>query len=260
MKKILILIIIFIGILALQLNADEFIKVKIINLEGDVIIEQSGLSKKAVVGDILKQGDKIKTGSKSICDLEFGDNTYTRIGELSNAEINEALLKDKRFLFLKKQDKQINLKLNKGIALTRLKKMDTGEEYKISTPTAVAGVRGTIFTTNVTNVGTNINVFQGMVSVTNLTNNTVTNVSAGQSVSISSEVSSGKSEVSAISTTELSAVKEAVGSAIIEAVSSVPVITPEIKSVIETITNTVQPGIIPIKPPSGASVIINFSN
>ncbi len=208
MKKIIFIIICILS-LSVLLNA-ESINVKIINIEGGVTIQKANGNKiSAAKGSIVSTGDIITTAQRSICDLEFSDNTYSRIGELSELKISEAESKEKHTLFGIKKDKKIKLDLAKGAFLSKMKKLGNKEVFEVKTPVAVVGVRGTNFQATSTPAGTNVSVYQGAVAVTNLTSNITSMVPAGQSFSISNE--GGKSQAGSISSAEVSAAREISG-------------------------------------------------
>lgn len=209
MKKLLF---IFIMVLAAAsiLQADN-LNVKIIHIEGNATITKAnGTQTPAQIGSTVTTGDKIATGGKSICDLEFDDKTYTRIGENSELKITEAELKEKKTLFGNvKKDKKVKIELAKGAILSKMKKLGKSEDFSVKTPVAVVGVRGTNFQTTSTPAGTNVSVYQGAVAVTNITSNITTMVPAGQSFGISAD--GGKAEAQSISTSEISAAAEVSG-------------------------------------------------
>ncbi|HMV81415.1 MAG TPA: FecR family protein, partial [Leptospiraceae bacterium] len=85
----------------------------------------------------FRVSDRIKTGN-GILDIQIGTNSVVRIGK------NTAFLLTK--LFEENGTVKVNLNLNEGSALAKVvKKMEKGSEFKITTPTKTAGVRGTQF-------------------------------------------------------------------------------------------------------------------
>ncbi|MFC1504248.1 FecR domain-containing protein, partial [Spirochaetota bacterium] len=57
-------------------------------------------------------------------------------------------------------------KVEKGQILTSLKKLKKNEQFNVTTPTAIAGVRGTSFMVNATSKTSKISVLTGSVQVT----------------------------------------------------------------------------------------------
>ena len=209
MKKLFfisIMILAFVGVLQA-----ENLNVKIIYIEGGVTITKAnGAQSPAAVGVTVTTGDRIITGDKSVCDLEFDDKSYSRLGENSDLKLSSAELKEKKTIFgAIKKDKNIKIDLVKGAMLSKMKKLGKSENFSIKTPVAVVGVRGTNFQTTSTPGGTNVSVYQGAVAVTNITSNITTMVPAGQSFGISAD--GAKAEAQSVSTAEVSAAQEVSG-------------------------------------------------
>ncbi len=109
------------------------------------------------IGDILKENDVILTGANSSCDLKIGDSMI-RIKENSKLLVSQILRKEKT--------ENVMLGLDVGKMLCRPKKLMKNESFFIKTPTAVAGVRGTLFTVEADKKKTTrIKVYNGKVSV-----------------------------------------------------------------------------------------------
>ncbi|HPN32624.1 MAG TPA: FecR family protein [bacterium] len=250
MKKIILLFAVLVLMIALPAASDN-LNVKIIDIEGSVtIMKANGAELQAQTGQILGVGDRVITGSRSICDLEFAPKTYSRLGEMSDMTISQANLEAKKRLFGSSNKKQINLNLSKGNLLSKIGKLGASENFSVKTPTAVVGVRGTIFNTASSPAGTNVSVFQGSVVVTNLMSNISSVVPAGQSLSVSSSPSSsGAGEQTSIPAAEVKAIAEIAGA------PAAPQISAQIVKTTEQLIN--QPTII-TKPVSKNSVIINF--
>lgn len=88
-------------------------------------------------GQIFEKKDKITT-KNGIVDLQVGTNSIIRVGKFTTLSLTE-LLEDKGKL-------KVEMNLNSGSLLTKVtKKIDKNSEYKITTPTKTAGVRGTQF-------------------------------------------------------------------------------------------------------------------
>jgi len=187
------------------------LKIKIVYLEGEVKIQRAGATQMvmAKVGDILTEGDKISTSAKSVCDLEFAPQTISRLSSDADLTITQAAIETKKGLFKKSENKNINLNLAKGALLSKVKKLGEKESFKVSTPSAVAGVRGTFFKVANTANLTKVDVISGVVAVTNLISNTISTVTAGQSLSISKE--NGELQSSEMEQSELSDFSELSG-------------------------------------------------
>lgn len=109
------------------------------------------------IGDILKENDLILTGANSSCDLRIGDS-MVRVKENSKLLVSQILRNEKT--------ENVVLGLDVGKMLCRPKKLMKNESFLIRTPTAVAGVRGTLFTVEADKKKTTrIKVYNGKVSV-----------------------------------------------------------------------------------------------
>ncbi|MDP2302269.1 MAG: FecR family protein [Ignavibacteria bacterium] len=87
----------------------------------------------AKIGQTLKTGDEVKTGDKSLALIKFTDNSLIRVRENSSLKI-----------FADKKDKTIskNTHIDKGRVGFEVAKQEN-EEFKFTTPTMVASIRGT---------------------------------------------------------------------------------------------------------------------
>ncbi|MBP7654678.1 FecR domain-containing protein [Candidatus Dependentiae bacterium] len=253
MKQTIILLAALILIVSSIPAVSDNLNVKIIDIEGSVtVIKDNGTQLQAQIGQVLTMGDRIITGSKSICDIEFAHKTYSRLGEMSDMVISQANLESKKRLFGTSEKKQINLNLSKGNLLSKVKKLGGSESFSVKTPTAVVGVRGTIFNTSTGASGTNVSVFQGSVIVTNLNTNVSSVVPAGQSLSVSSSAGAS-SEQSALPPSEIKAISEITGTS----VNAPVVVTPSVNIVEQLINNPTTP-IFKETNINNGTVIINF--
>lgn len=90
---------------------------------------------KAIIGLILNNGNEIKTGSKSLALIYFTDGSgLLRVRENSILHIYG----DKKERMLNK-----NTFIQKGLVGYDIKKQSDDEEFKFTTPTVVASIRGT---------------------------------------------------------------------------------------------------------------------
>ncbi|MFC1669400.1 FecR domain-containing protein [Spirochaetota bacterium] len=108
-------------------------------MAGKVFIISKAGKLTAKVGDIVSGGMKIETGKKSFVDIYFGQNVI-KILENSSIEIIK-LIKN-----LKTDGKNTEIFIKNGGIFSKLpKKLLKYDNFKISTPTTVAAVRGTNF-------------------------------------------------------------------------------------------------------------------
>jgi hypothetical protein len=111
---------------------DEF-TAKFINVEGEVFVDR-GVSMVAYKGMSLKDGDTVKTGAGSYADIAYDADMMNilRIRENSEVAVGQASLKEETGIFLKK-----------GEVFLKLEALPAESEFKVRTPVAVAGARGT---------------------------------------------------------------------------------------------------------------------
>lgn len=100
-----------------------------------------GTWKKAAVGMSVSKGCRFKTGERSTMDILLQDNSVVRITE--NAEMTLSSL----------NLSEIKVSLFSGSAFCKIKKMYKGQSLSVKTPTVVAAVRGTEFSTEVSGKG-----------------------------------------------------------------------------------------------------------
>lgn len=99
-------------------------------LEGDVFINNTPGS----IGDVVNDSDTIRTEENSYCEIIFGVSNIFRLDENTQTQINWA---------------QSDIKIEKGAisaVFTKLDKFLNGDkDFTVTSPTNVAGVRGTVF-------------------------------------------------------------------------------------------------------------------
>jgi hypothetical protein len=89
---------------------------------------------KAQKGETLTSGDRVKTGERSIAIIKFMDNSLVRVRELSELSVSGTV---KSGSFLKSVD------LQNGVVGFSIQKQRPQEEFRFSSPTSVASIRGT---------------------------------------------------------------------------------------------------------------------
>jgi hypothetical protein len=111
-------------------------------------------------GEFLKTGDIVRTGKDGQAEFKWANGTRWKI--LSNTQLT---VKQSTFNVLKRAE-QNSLKLTSGKVFVRsIKLLTPTSQFEIETPTAVAAVRGTIFSVEVENGKTKVDVFKGAVNV-----------------------------------------------------------------------------------------------
>lgn len=122
---------------------------------GDVKVSVNGAEKPAAQGDRLNVGDVIITGKKSVVDLIFGESGVIRVNENSNITVSN---------IADKAGGETVMDMNNGKVFLTLSKLK-GTGFKVKTPTAVAGVRGTSFSVTSDKKGAKLSVMKGTVAV-----------------------------------------------------------------------------------------------
>lgn len=128
-------------------------------MTGDITITTNGNTVKANVGDAITQGMVIKTGAKSVVDIYFSGSVI-RILEKSSVVMKE-LIKD-----LASNKELSEFYVENGKLFSKVsRKLVEGEKFKVTSPTAVAGVRGTEFLVEEENGKSKISCVEGAVEV-----------------------------------------------------------------------------------------------
>jgi hypothetical protein len=111
---------------------------------------------------LIKTGDVVRTGSDGTVDFKWTDGTRWKLMENSTITVKKA-----SFNVIKKAE-QSQLDLTAGKVFIRIMKaLAPSSKFEVETPTAVAAVRGTIFSVEVKGGKTTVSVFKGHVQVTN---------------------------------------------------------------------------------------------
>lgn len=128
-------------------------------MTGDVTITTDGNTIKANVGDSITQGMVIKTGAKAVVDIYF-NGSVIRILEKSTVVMKE-LVRD-----LATNKELSEFYIENGRLFSKVsRKLVEGEKFKVTSPTAVAGVRGTEFLVEEDNGKSKISCVEGTVAV-----------------------------------------------------------------------------------------------
>ncbi|MBP7654110.1 FecR domain-containing protein [Candidatus Dependentiae bacterium] len=156
-KKILLFCIIFFGMI-LVAEPQIFAAVKIFELDGEVKFQKSGTNqwKDAKINMELENSDKIKTLFSSSAIIKLPDGSNITIAENTVLNLDSVINKQ-----------NINVKVVFGGLKADVfkKKLTDKSEFKITTPTAVAGVRGTEFEVTEGSDGSKFLVLEGSVEI-----------------------------------------------------------------------------------------------
>lgn len=119
---------------------------KITFLKGSAFLVKKDLQKirPLAKGDLLKKGNRVKTEKAARLELKLPDGSYIRFDENTSFKLDA--------LKFNKQKKQRNVRVNMALGKTwaKVSKFRKGKgRFAITTKTAVAGVRGTVYRMNV---------------------------------------------------------------------------------------------------------------
>ncbi|MBF0479916.1 MAG: FecR domain-containing protein [Candidatus Omnitrophica bacterium] len=109
---------------------------RILRISGPVVIERQGEKITPSVGMLLNGQDKVLTGTGSYVEVAYDENlkNVVRIEADSKVVLESA-----------KIQKQTTLFMDKGEIKLKLDRLEKGSTFKVRTPVAIAGVRGTAF-------------------------------------------------------------------------------------------------------------------
>lgn len=124
---------------------------------------------KATRGQTLASGDMVKTGTKSFAVLKLKDNSLLRLREESEVVVT-GMLRGKEF--------SKSIQVRQGVVGFNITKQGSGEQFRFSSPTSVASVKGTGGAFRVNGSDT-LTVVEGLVSLTNSVSNSSVDVPAG---------------------------------------------------------------------------------
>ncbi len=129
----------------------------VIFVNGAADILREGKKAPATLGMILQKSDKIITKTGTV-DLQTDTGHVVRLKPFTQLKVD--------FLQTEFQE-ETTLALENGLLLLRMNKLGSKESFKITTPTAIAAVRGTAFSFEVVE-GTlpKIKVYEGLVAMT----------------------------------------------------------------------------------------------
>ena len=105
---------------------------------GDVQVKEADRWVNALENMILYQGNELKTGRDSQCNLQIGSDSFISIKEKSHLVL-ESLFKTID------GEENSTVTLQVGRSVINPKKLLKGEQFQVKTPTAIAAVRGTKF-------------------------------------------------------------------------------------------------------------------
>jgi len=131
-------------------------------VSGEAMAQKGGASvwNPITQGDVLSGGDTIRTSPASKVRIQFPSGSIIEVNEMTSLTIRQLAAKTA------KEEGAEEVFLLKGRIKAIVEKLDKKTAFEVKTPTAVAGVRGTIFYVNVVDVSERI--LTGQASETGL--------------------------------------------------------------------------------------------
>ncbi|TGK28112.1 iron dicitrate transport regulator FecR [Leptospira gomenensis] len=121
-------------------SESETVTARIVWVLGDVKIVSDSGDKKAELGAVLSATDRVVTGATGGAEIMVADSGIIKMSKNSDIAIST---------LMNPNGSDTNVQVNYGKIVTMVKKGQKGTEFSVSTPTALAGVRGTSFLTSV---------------------------------------------------------------------------------------------------------------
>jgi hypothetical protein len=131
---------------------------EIIDIKGNVRIREPGkiFWRKAKIHMLLKRDTKLETGARSECTLTFDEDLMNIVTIKANSLITIEEVKPGRIF------------LPQGRVFSLIDQLSSVEEFQIRTPTAIAGARGTGWSTDSSDRGTDVKCYEDRTFVQGL--------------------------------------------------------------------------------------------
>ncbi len=120
---------------------DQDIVAALTYVDGGVWIERGGNRTAARVGERLVESDFLVTESGALADIAIRGLGVMKVGSEARVQVSHLATKGSGTL--------AEMKLEKGNLVSVIRKESQESDYSVTTPTAVAGVRGTVFLTSI---------------------------------------------------------------------------------------------------------------
>ncbi len=121
-------------------------------------------------GQMLGTGDMVRTGPASLAIIKFKDNSLVHLRERSELTVTGTT---KSGSFSK------SVEIQTGVVGFNVAKQRSGEEFRFTSPTSVASIRGTSGALNASSGSDTLVVIEGAVKLTNRRSSKFVDVSAG---------------------------------------------------------------------------------
>jgi len=132
------------------------INAKVVALKSRAALIRTGVKKHLEQGMVLKKGDKIQSMLGAKVDIMIKNRGVISLRNRSTLVLNAMEI-----------NKRIKVNLKQGKLLCALKKLEKDQQFSVSTPTGVAGIRGTSFVMTIDKEASKLSVLTGKVEVKN---------------------------------------------------------------------------------------------
>jgi hypothetical protein len=148
-------------IIPAELLTEEASSAKVVALAGKVIeIKKNGVEAELEIGSIVTEGSQILTSKNSFASLVLSDDS--RVSVPSNSQINFAKLRITKLT----KSPRTEIKLVQGRIESKITPLSQNKgRYEVTSPLAIAGVRGTHFRVGINDNGVGNEVLEGTVAV-----------------------------------------------------------------------------------------------
>lgn len=132
-------------------------------LQGEVEVQHGGKGSFAPLSasSFIKTGDVVRSGRNGVAEFKWLDGTRWKIMPNTQITVKKAISN----VIQKSQTSELELTRGK-VFIRIMRELSHASKFEVETPTAVAAVRGTIFSVEVLNGKTQVAVFKGHVQVT----------------------------------------------------------------------------------------------
>lgn len=113
-------------------------------VKGDVVVIRESGQVKPNLGDVLTSKDTIVTGQNGSVEILVGEDGVLKLNKNTSLSVSQAFAANDG-------SRATEVNMQYGKLVTVLRKERKTESFSVVTPTSIAGVRGTIFLTNVEN-------------------------------------------------------------------------------------------------------------
>jgi hypothetical protein len=135
------------------------------NVKGTVTVKKAGTTQWIPAADRMElaEGDQLRSEGGSAAILKMDDGSMVKLGPLATMTVKSLSSVGK--------GNKTSLDVSVGKTWSRVRKLSGDSDFNVSTPTAVAGVRGTYFSAEVEQTSSStFDVFDGSVAVSSASN------------------------------------------------------------------------------------------